>query len=387
MSRTLRPLPAARAALAVLLAAGAAGGAAALAGQDAAPAEAQPETAERTAPTLDPRFEFVRMETTEGEMHLLLDAPAAPLTVANFLQYVDDGFYDGTTFHRVVPDFVIQGGGFTAEGERKETRPGVRNEWQNGLKNDDYALSMARLGGQPHSGTSQFFVNVKDNPPLDMSRDGAAYAVFGIVVDGRATVDAIEAVPTGLGTLAGRQSRDVPAEPVVIRRATRLDASDLSEAAREHALAWQETYAEARATMVERSERLERARRLLDAAEPRESGLVTAVVSEGEGETVPVGSTITARYTGWLADDGWCFDTSIGKPQGDTFTAPLRPGGLIEGWIEGIALMRKGETRVFEIPPDLGYGARGFAPIIPGNATLLFEVTLVDSTPAGAEGG
>lgn len=387
MSRSARrPIPAARATLAVLLAAGAAGAAAALAAQDAAPTGTQPAASEDASPSLDSEFRFVRMETSEGEMHLLLDAPGAPLTVANFLQYVDDGFYDGTTFHRVVPDFVIQGGGFTAEGDRKETRPGVRNEWQNGLKNDDYTLSKARIGQQPHSGTSQFFVNVRDNPALDMNRDGAAYAVFGIVVDGRETVDAIESVPTGTGTLAGNPAGDVPVEPVVITKASRMEASDLSETGRRHALAWQEKYADARETMVERQERLERARRLLDEAEARESGLKTAVVSEGEGDTVPVGSTITAKYTGWLADDGWCFDTSIGKPQGDTFTAPLRPGGLIEGWIEGIALMKKGETRVLEIPAALGYGARGFPPIIPGDATLIFEVTLVDFTPPASGG-
>ena len=141
--------------------------------------------------TLDAGFQFVRMSTDKGEMHLLLDSVGAPLTAANFLGYVDAGFYDGTIFHRIIKDFVIQGGGFTAEGVQKDTREGVRNEWQNGLRNDDYALSMARLGGQPHSGTSQFFVNTKDNAALDAPRDGAAYAVFGIVVDGRPVVDAI----------------------------------------------------------------------------------------------------------------------------------------------------------------------------------------------------
>jgi cyclophilin family peptidyl-prolyl cis-trans isomerase len=377
--RSSRPLVAARATVAVLLAAAGAGVALAGVSQDGATGTAPATSA--AAPALNPDFSFVRMETDKGEMHILLDTPGAPLTVANFLKYVDDGFYDGTVFHRVIRDFVIQGGGFTAAGERKETRPGVRNEWQNDLKNDDYSLSMARLGGQPHSGTSQFFVNTKDNAALDTPRDGAAYAVFGIVVDGRQVVDAIEAVPTGTGTLSGRQAADVPTEPVRITRATRMTAADLSDAGRANALAWQTKYEDARGTMVERDERLERARTMLADVEPRESGLKTKMISEGEGETVPVMSTITAKYTGWMADDGWCFDTSIGKPSGDTFTAPLRPGGLIQGWIEGIALMKKGETRVFEIPAELGYGARGFPPIIPGNATLLFEVTLVDFTP------
>lgn len=379
--RSSRSLVVARTAAAALLATASAGVALAGVPQDGAtgtaPAPAQPAT----APALNPEFSFVRMETDKGEMHILLDTPGAPLTVANFLKYVDDGFYDGTIFHRVIRDFVIQGGGFTAGGMKKETRVGVRNEWQNALKNDDYSLSMARLGGQPHSGTSQFFVNTKDNAALDAARDGAAYAVFGIVVDGRPVVDAVEGVATSAGSLSGRQAQDVPTEPVRITRATRMTAADLSDAGRANAMAWQIKYDEARAAMVERDERLEQARKMLATAGVRESGLKTVMVTEGEGETVPLLSTITAKYTGWMADDGWCFDTSLGKPNGETFTAPLRPGGLIQGWIEGIALMKKGETRVFEIPADLGYGARGFPPIIPGGATLIFEVTLVDFTP------
>lgn len=362
------------------------------AAQETPAAPAAPSIAEQQPAALDAGFQFVRMTTDKGEMHLLLDGAGAPLTTANFLGYVDAGFYDGTIFHRIIKDFVIQGGGFTAEGTQKPTREGVRNEWQNGLRNDDYSLSMARLGGQPHSGTSQFFVNTRDNAALDAPRDGAAYAVFGIVVDGRPVVDAIEAVTTGPGTLEGRAAADVPTKPVQILSATRMKAEDLSETGRANALAWQARYAEARATMADRAERLERARTLLAAAEPTESGLKSAIVTPGEpdADMPPVPSTIVASYTGWLADDGWCFDTSLGKPQGDTFQARLQPRGLIQGWVEGIPMMRIGETRVFEIPASLAYGDRGYPPVIPGGATLIFEVTLrgfsVDPAPASAPG-
>ncbi|MHC4810783.1 MAG: peptidylprolyl isomerase [Planctomycetota bacterium] len=359
--------------------------------QEAPAAPAAPSIADQQPAALDAGFQFVRMTTDKGEMHLLLDGVGAPLTTANFLGYVAAGFYDGTIFHRIIKDFVIQGGGFTAEGIQKQTREGVRNEWQNGLRNDDYSLSMARLGGQPHSGTSQFFVNTKDNPALDTPRDNAAYAVFGIVVDGRPVGDAIEAVTTGPGTLEGRTA-DVPTEPVRILSATRMKAEDLSETGRANALAWQTRYAEARATMADRAERLERARTLLAAAKPTESGLKSAIVTPGEpdADMPPVPSTIVASYTGWLAEDGWCFDTSLGKPQGDTFQARLQPRGLIQGWVEGIPMMRVGETRVFEIPASLAYGDRGYPPVIPGRATLIFEVTLrsftADPAPATAPG-
>ncbi len=385
MPRT-RTLPSA-----VLLAAATGLGLAASAAAQETPAA--PSIADEEPATLDAGFQFVRMTTDKGEMHLLLDGVGAPLTTANFLGYVDAGFYDGTIFHRIIKDFVIQGGGFTVEGIQKQTREGVRNEWQNGLRNDDYSLSMARLGGQPHSGTSQFFVNTKDNPALDAPRDNAAYAVFGIVVDGRPVVDAIEAVTTGPGTLEGRAAADVPTEPVRILSATRMKAEDLSETGRANALAWQSRYSEARNAMADRAKRLEQARTLLAAAEPTASGLKSAIRMPGEpdADMPPVPSTIVASYTGWLAEDGWCFDTSLGKPQGDTFQARLQPRGLIQGWVEGIPMMRVGETRVFEIPASLAYGERGYPPIIPGGATLIFEVTLrsfsVDPAPAPGSGG
>jgi peptidyl-prolyl cis-trans isomerase B (cyclophilin B) len=160
---------------------------------------------------------MIKLHTNHGVISLVLDAEKAPDTVANFLQYVRDGHYDGTIFHRVIDGFMIQGGGFTAEMEQKETRQAIQNEAHNGLKNQAYTIAMARTPN-PHSATSQFFINVSDNDFLDYrepTAQGYGYCVFGRVVDGMDVVDSIKKVRTG--SRAGHQ--DVPAENVVIERA------------------------------------------------------------------------------------------------------------------------------------------------------------------------
>ena len=156
----------------------------------------------------------VAMRTSKGEMLIFVDEERAPKTAANFLQYVRDGFFDGLIFHRVIPGFVIQGGGFSPDMREKETRPPIVNEASNGLKNLKYTLSMARTN-DPHSATSQFFINLKDNANLDPSAASPGYAVFGEVREGKETVDAIAAVATGNVGPFG----DVPKEPVVILEA------------------------------------------------------------------------------------------------------------------------------------------------------------------------
>jgi peptidyl-prolyl cis-trans isomerase B (cyclophilin B) len=161
---------------------------------------------------------MVKLETSKGDILIALDAEKAPETVANFLQYVRDGHYDGTIFHRVIDGFMIQGGGFDRDMNQKETRPPIRNEAENGLKNETYTIAMARTS-DPHSATSQFFINVKDNDFLNFTSrtpQGWGYAVFGKVEAGREVVDAIKSVPTGSRGFY----RDVPLEPVVIIKAS-----------------------------------------------------------------------------------------------------------------------------------------------------------------------
>jgi peptidyl-prolyl cis-trans isomerase A (cyclophilin A) len=162
---------------------------------------------------------MIRFETTHGGFTVELFDNDAPLTVANFRQYVDDGFFDGTIFHRIVAGFVIQGGGLTVDFSQKTTRPPVRNEAANGLLNERGTLSMARTDS-PHSATSQFFVNLKDNDFLDHRPGHHGYAVFGRVVEGLEVVDKIAAVPTG----RRKGYTDAPMEDVVINRAHRVKA-------------------------------------------------------------------------------------------------------------------------------------------------------------------
>jgi peptidyl-prolyl cis-trans isomerase A (cyclophilin A) len=153
----------------------------------------------------------VAFETSEGRIVVEVLPDKAPKTVANFVQYVKDGFYDGTIFHRVIKGFMIQGGGFTAAMAQKPTRPPVPIESNNGLKNVRGSLAMARTM-DPNSATAQFFINVVDNAFLDYpGQDGAGYTVFGRVVEGMDVVDKIRAVPTGGG--------DVPRTTVLIKSA------------------------------------------------------------------------------------------------------------------------------------------------------------------------
>ena len=164
----------------------------------------------------------VNMQTNKGLIVIELYPDQAPQSVANFLAYVDAGFYDGTIFHRVIPDFMIQGGGFTADLEKKATRDPIPNEADNGLKNERGTLAMARTN-DPNSATAQFFINHKDNAFLDHSGKnprGWGYAVFGRVTDGMSVVDAIATTPTGA---KGMFPKDVPLETIVIEKASRSD--------------------------------------------------------------------------------------------------------------------------------------------------------------------
>ena len=156
-----------------------------------------------------------------GVITLELDAAKAPKSVANFLAYVNSGHYNGTVFHRVIKNFMIQGGGFTPGMQQKPTQAPIANEADNGLKNDIYTIAMARTS-DPHSATAQFFINVADNDFLNFTAPNAqgwGYAVFGKVISGQNVVDAIKAVPT---TKSGFHS-DVPREDVVIEKAVALD--------------------------------------------------------------------------------------------------------------------------------------------------------------------
>jgi cyclophilin family peptidyl-prolyl cis-trans isomerase len=181
-------------------------------------ASAQDKT-EKTKPV-------VMMKTTLGDIVIELNPEKAPETVKNFLWYVDNKFYDGLIFHRVISNFMIQGGGFTKDMAKKEPKPPIKNEADNGLSNVRGTIAMARTG-DPNSASSQFFINVKDNTPLDFKSKTSGqtwgYCVFGKVIDGMDTVDKIRDVPTHSVDVYN----DVPVDPVIITKAYRLSDDEL----------------------------------------------------------------------------------------------------------------------------------------------------------------
>lgn len=178
----------------------------------AAPAPAAAPAAAQVA------MEYALVKTSKGDLVIELDRAKAPVTVENFVSYVKEGFYDGTVFHRIVPGFVIQGGGFDAKGVQKKTKDPIANEWKNGLKNKRGTLSMARTP-DPGSATSQFFISLKDNDMLDQPiSGGAGYAVFGTVISGMEVVDQIAKAQRGVR--GGMQ--DWPLQDIVMEKVTMI---------------------------------------------------------------------------------------------------------------------------------------------------------------------
>ena len=165
-----------------------------------------------------PAHPYIKFETSEGDIIVELDGRRAPVTVANFLALVDDGYFDGLIFHRVIPDFMIQGGGYTPGLKLKEPEEGlIFNESGNGLRNLRGTIAMARRS-EPHTARAQFYINVKDNRALDPQPDRWGYTVFGYVIEGMDVVDQISQVQTGP---QGRFSQDVPQIPIIINEASR----------------------------------------------------------------------------------------------------------------------------------------------------------------------
>jgi peptidyl-prolyl cis-trans isomerase B (cyclophilin B) len=176
-----------------------------------------PAQAATTQHTAKGKHSMVKLHTNHGTITLELDDEKAPATVKNFLEYVNSGFYDNTIFHRVIDGFMIQGGGFEPGMKQKKTNAPIKNEADNGLKNDAYTVAMARTN-DPHSATAQFFINVKDNGFLNYTApnsQGWGYCVFGKVVEGQDVVDAIKKVRTGNSGF----HQDVPLEDVIITKA------------------------------------------------------------------------------------------------------------------------------------------------------------------------
>ncbi|MBC7793906.1 MAG: peptidyl-prolyl cis-trans isomerase [Clostridia bacterium] len=177
-----------------------------------------------------PKFTDIVIETSAGNFTLRVNSEKAPISAENFLKYVDEGFYNGTVFHRVINNFMVQGGGFTPDMKQKATKGAIKNEAGNGLKNIMGTVAMARTS-EVNSATAQFFVNVKDNSFLDHKSDAPnefGYAVFGEVISGMDTIDKMKVMPTCPGTSQACAAanlpagfRDVPATPIIITKASR----------------------------------------------------------------------------------------------------------------------------------------------------------------------
>ena len=365
----------------------------ALLAQDAPPEKAVPTTqpAEKAESGLYPR---VKLQTTLGDIVIELNAEKAPITVDNFIGYVESGFYKGTIFHRVMPNFMLQAGGLTAEMEEKTAglKPSIKNEWKNGLKNVKGTIAMAR-GGHPDSAKAQFFINVKDNQMLDMPRDGAAYAVFGKVVEG---MDVVEKIRTAKCTVHPKyRTRDgavTPAEPIVIKD-TKLvgkydrekvkaivtaqhkeEAQAKIKARLEREKKLKERQGDLKARLEEQMQKMREYVKQVEAetgkkAEKTASGLMYVVLKEGDGPAPKPTDMVQVKYKGWLLS-GEVFDS------GEIGFSLKR--GVIQGWLEGVAMMKVGGKRRLIIPPQLAYAEHGKGQAIPPNTVLVFDVELLE---------
>lgn len=339
--------------------------------------EEKQKDAEKAGNARHPRL---KMETTLGDIVLELDAEKAPVSTHNFIRYAEDGFYNDTIFHRVMSTFMIQGGGFTKEMDKKTEglRPGITNEWKNGLKNVRGSIAMARMGGQPDSATSQFFINVVDNPRLDQAQqDGAAYTAFGKVVEGMDVVDKIRDAKVETNPKYPSPQPVTPVEPIIIKSVKLISAYDrdtvaakvkaLEEAAAAAAAAEKDAEQKALQEQIAKIE-AEAGKKFTTTA----TGLLYLELEAGSGESPKPTDQVSVHYTGWLLD-GKKFDSSRDRDQPATFPV----NRVIPGWIEGLQLMKVGGKCKLLIPSALAYGKRG-RPGIPPNSPLLFDIELLE---------
>ena len=320
----------------------------------------------------------VSVKTSLGEMVFELNAKAAPITVGNFLSYARDKHYDGTIFHRVLKDFMAQGGGYDTDLKFRKTGDPIPNEAANGLKNVYGTLAMARLPG-PHTATAQFFINCKTNDFLDHKAPNDrqfGYCVFGKIVGGQEVLEAIRAVPVERNMNVGNEVA-YPTEQVVIESVSAKDTK-LAErliAAADEVIAQraEEARAASQVALAEGIELVKSKDHDTSGGEMLPSGMWVLDVVEGEGANPGPRERVRVHYTGWLTD-GTKFDSS--RDRGEPIVFGLDQ--VISGWTEGVGGMAPGGRRFLVIPYQMAYGESGRPPVIPAKATLVFDVELLE---------
>jgi FKBP-type peptidyl-prolyl cis-trans isomerase/cyclophilin family peptidyl-prolyl cis-trans isomerase len=357
------------------------------------PPAAPPQPAAQTAPATPANpglYPRVKLETSLGNIVVELNGEKAPISTQNFIRYAEEGFYNGTIFHRVMKTFMIQGGGFTPDltQKREGLHEPIKNEWQNGLKNERGTIAMARTG-EPDSATAQFFINVVNNgkgaqsdldTPRPSPKGPAAYAVFGRVVEGMDVVDKIKDVPVQTSSKYPSPQPVVPVEPVVIKSVTLIseyDRAKVDQLAGEQVKKAQEEQAKAEQEKEKAVQELvakveaETGKKL----QKTPTGLMYVMLAEGEGAAPKNGESVSMLFTASLPDGKvWDSATDRSKPH----MRPLNPRETLPGLVEGLALMKPGGKAKFIIPPELGYGPRGRVDKgIAPNSTLIFDVELL----------
>ena len=322
-------------------------------------------TSDTQASALRPR---VRLETSLGDVVLELFADQAPATVLNFVQYVESNFYDGTIFHRVLEDSMIQGGGYTPDMEEKPAtlHPPGTDVWRTGLSHVRGTIAMVRGVGKAGSGTAQFFINVVDNTELDSTGDGRFFSIFGKVVEGMDTIERIRTTPVGPHPkYAAGRSGVVPIKPVVIRSVrllTRFDAARVKEAAAATRAAVEERLT----TRIKEIEKEAGTKAVIT-----ESGLRYVDFIIGKGPSPVPGNMVEFHYRGTLVD-GTEFESTYSRGP-----AIRQVASLIAGLQEGLTTINEGGQRTLIIPPELGFGESGVPGLIPPDSTLIFEIELL----------
>ena len=289
------------------------------------------------------------IKTSKGMIIIDLEYEKTPMTVANFVQLSEKGFYDGLKFHRVIENFMIQGGDPDGTGRGG---PGYKfpDEFHPDLNHSSAGiLSMANSG--PATNGSQFFITHKETPWLDNK-----HTVFGKVTSGQNIVDLIEQndiMESVTIVRTGEKSKAFNAEQVFNEKKDEYDKKEINK----------------------KKELEQKMKDLTSDAEATESGLKYIITKEGKGPKPKIGQTVSVHYAGYLTN-GQKFDSSYDRNQPIEF--PIGTGRVIKGWDEGIMLLNVGAKAKLIIPPDLGYGTRGAGGVIPPNATLIFDVELLE---------